>query len=229
MRLLKIFLFGLIIIISSCNDQSDELDIFSLTFDFNEGPADWVADFTDYAVPETPQADTIYQWRYYYGDSVQTPTGGNAVVLSCNNVNGDVFMFLTNKVSGLRPNSNYNLVYDISVATNADAGEGIILKAGGSDQEPKKIVDGNYCTLNVDKGTNLNSGASLISLGDIGNAQLAESFTYLDKNNGKSYAPLVVKTNSEGEIWLIVGTDSLLEGKNVVVYSKINVVFSVTK
>jgi hypothetical protein len=228
MRVYRLIFLALIITATSCSDQSDELDIFSLTFDFNEGAGDWVADFTDYSYPETPQADTVYRWKYYYGDSIETPNGGKAILLSCNNVNGDIFMFLKTKVSGLRANSNYNLVYDISVATNANAGEGIILKAGGSDLEPKKIVENNYCTLNVDKGANLNSGESLISFGDVGKTQTTDSYSYLDKNNANAYSPLIVKSNSKGEIWLIVGTDSLLEGPNVVIYSKINVVFSVT-
>lgn len=228
MRFYRSFLFALIVAVSSCSDQSEELDIFSLTFDFNEGAGDWVADFTDYSLPETPQGDTIYRWKYYYGDSIKTPNGGKAILLSCNNVNGDIFMFLKTKVSGLKPNSNYNLVYDISVATNANAGEGIILKAGGSDLEPKKIVENNYCTLNVDKGAHLNSGESLISFGDVGKTQFTNLYSYLDKNNANAYSPLIVKSNSKGEIWLIVGTDSLLEGPNVVIYSKINVVFSVT-
>jgi hypothetical protein len=228
MRLSRLIFIALIITGTSCGDQSDELDIFSMTYDFRDGAGDWVADFTDYSFPETPQADSVYRWTYYYGDSIKTPNGGKAILLSCNNVNGDIFMFLKTKVTGLRANSNYNLVYDISVATNANAGEGIILKAGGSDLEPKKIVENNYCTLNVDKGANLNSGESLISLGDVGKTELAASYTYLDKNNKNAYSPLIVKSNSKGEIWLIVGTDSLLEGPNVVIYSKVNVVFSVT-
>ena len=227
MRSIKCFFLVLTGFLLSCSDDEGQLDIFTLTYDFNSDEGSWTPGFTDYPIPETPEDTEIYDWAYYYGDTAKASNGRKVVMLTCNNVNGDVFMFLKKKVEGLKPNTRYNLIFDISVATNAISGEGVILKVGGSDLEPKTIIENNYYTLNLDKGNSLNSGESLISLGDCG--AITTAYEYLEKNNGAYLYPLLAMTNSKGELWLIVGTDSLREGYNVVLYSRINVVFSVSE
>lgn len=229
MSSMKRFFLILAVFLASCADDEGQLDIFSMTYDFGENEQSWIPGFTDYSIPETPEAEAVYDWKYYYGDTAKAANGQKVIMLSCNNVNSDVFMFLKKRVDGLRPNTNYNLVFDISIATNALAGEGVILKVGGSDLEPKKVIENNYYSLNLDKGSSLNSGESLVSLGDIGQNPTSDSYEYQIRNNAATLYPLIVKTNSKGELWLIVGTDSLLEGYNAVFYSKINVVFSVSQ
>lgn len=208
----------------ACSDADDgSLQIFSLNYDFYSGMDGWTPGFSDYPVGLTPESDTIYQWRAEY---LPGPSGPNAVKLSCNNLNGDIFMFLKRKVEGLKPNTNFVLVFDIAMASNAMPGQGIVLKAGGSELEPKKIIENDYYRLNIDKGENLDSGETLIAFGDIGVSPSLTEYVAISRSNANSYQPLLVRSNSKGEIWLVVGTDSSYEGINTVYYTSINVVFS---
>lgn len=232
MRFLKGFTLFLLagLMVGGCADDSREsLQIFTLDYNFTNGVNGWAAGFTDYPVGETEQSDTIYQWMAELVPGPGTLSTQNTFLLSCNNVNSDVFMFIKRRVENLRPNTNYAIVFDITLATNATAGQTVILKAGGSELEPKKVIENGYYSLNIDKGDNLNGGETLFSFGDVGGGSPSpEEYNLVSRSNSYSYAPLVVRSNSKGEIWLVVGTDSLYEGTNNVYYSHISVVFSVS-
>lgn len=219
----------LMIILSSCSmaDKAEGIEIFSMNFDFSEGSEGWTADFTDYPVSENPLADSIYNWKAEFISGAAEPNGGSAYMISCNNLSGDVFMFLKKKIEGLRPNTNYNVVYEIHLSSNAVAGQGIILKGGASELEPKKVIEDGYYVLNIDKGTDTTSGENAISFGDIGAASPANGYAYTTKSNSNSYQPFITRTNSKGELWLVLGTDSLFEGTTTVYFMNINLVFSV--
>ena len=231
MRFLKcLWIIGVVGLLSwGCAADSDEsLQIFTLDYNFDNGLEGWSAEFTDYPVGETDQSDTIYQWGVDLIPGPGSLQNQNSLLLTCENVNGDIFMFLKRKVENLRPNTNYALVFDISMATNATPGQTLILKAGGSALEPKKVIDNGYYSLNIDKGNNVDAGETLFSFGDIGGGSpSAAEYNMVTKSNAYSYTPFLVRSNSKGEIWLVVGTDSMYSGTNNVYYSRINVVFSV--
>lgn len=230
MRLLKCFSCICCFCLFGCAADSDEsLQIFSLEYDFSHGLDDWTAGFTGYPVGETIESDSIYQWEAEYTTVPGSLDGALAVKLSCNNLDGDIFMFLKKKIENLRPNTNYTLVFDISLATNATTGQGLILKAGGSEIEPKKVIENGYYSLNIDKGEGLSSGENLYSFGDVGGVSYSSSYYVpVTRGNANSYQPLLVKSNSKGEIWLIVGTESQYVGMTTVFYSKVTVIFSVS-
>ena len=138
-------------------------------------------------------------------------------------------MFLKKKIEGLRPNTNYNVVYEISLLSNAVAGQGIILKGGASELEPKKVIENGYYVLNIDKGTDTTSGENAISFGDIGSPSPFVGYSSTTKGNSTSYQPFITRTNSKGELWLVLGTDSLFEGITTVYFTNINLVFSVSE
>jgi hypothetical protein len=219
------------IIFSSCSmaDQAEGIEIFSLNFQFTRGSAGWSADFTDYPVNEDPLADSIYQWKAEVIPGAEATSGQHAYMISCNNVSGDVFMFLKKKIEGLRPNTNYNVVYEIQLSSNAVAGQGIILKGGASELEPKKVIENGYYVLNIDKGTDTTSGENAISFGDIGASNPVTDYNSTTKGNSNSYAPFITRTNSKGELWLVLGTDSLFEGTTTVYFTRIDLVFSVSE
>ena len=224
MKTVRIFcLFSLLMVTGCALDDEDALEIMAHSYDFNESINGWTPEFTDYPVNEEPLSDSVYRWKAEY---VYSPSndGSKALLLSCNNLSGDIFMFLKRKIENLKPNTNYRLVYEISFSTNILAGSGLTLKAGGSELEPKKIIENGYYTLNLDKGYDTNSGENLSSLGDAG----AATPGLVTKNNTNAYSPLIVRSNSKGEIWLVVGTDSLVQGINSIFYSKINVILTVS-
>lgn len=219
----------LLVVLSSCSmaDKAEGIEIFSMNFDFSQGSEGWTADFTDYPVNEDPRADSVYQWKAEFIPGAVETNGGSAYMISCNNMSGDVFMFLKKKIDGLRPNTNYNVVYEIRLSSNAVAGQGIILKGGASELEPKKVIEDGYYVLNIDKGTDTTSGENAVSFGDIGAASPSNGYSYTTKTNSNSYQPFITRTNSKGELWLVLGTDSLFEGVTTVYFMNINLVFSV--
>ena len=150
-------------------------------------------------------------------------------MLSCNNVSGDVFMFVKKKIEGLRPNTSYNVAYEIQLSSNAVAGQGIILKGGASELEPKKVIENGYYVLNIDKGSDTTSGENVISFGDIGASNPVTAYNSTVKGNLNSYTPFITRTNSRGELWLVLGTDSLFEGTTTVYFTNIGLVFSVSE
>src|SRR5690606_5842154 len=110
-------------------DEQEDFHITSLSYDFNEGLHDWQADFTDYPVSIDYDQESDYQWLSEYTQVPAYLGSGSAVKLSCNNVNGEVFMFLKKKITGLKPSTSYNVVFEIELASNAITGRGVILKA----------------------------------------------------------------------------------------------------
>jgi hypothetical protein len=220
----------LLAVLSSCGlDETGGIDIFSINFNFASGSDGWTADFTDYPVNENPMGDSIYQWKAESITAAESNNGRGAYMISCNNISGDVFMFLKKKIDGLKANTNYNVVYEIELASNAVAGQGIILKGGASQLEPKKVIEDNYYVLNIDKGTDTTSGENAIAFGDIGASIPGSTYNSTVKGNVNSYAPFITRTNSKGELWLILGTDSLFEGTTTVYFTNINLVFSVSE
>jgi hypothetical protein len=220
----------MLILLTSCTlEDSSGIEIFSMNYSFANGDDGWVADFTDYPVSEDPLSDSVYQWEAKVITSAPATDGQSAFMISCNNVSGDIFMFLKKRIDGLRPNTNYNVVFEVMLASNAVAGQGIILKGGASGMEPKKVIENNYYVLNIDKGSDTTSGENAISFGDIGTAESTADYSYLVKGNVNAYEPFVAKTNSKGELWLVVGTDSLFEGTTTVYFTGVNLIFSVSE
>ena len=225
-----------VILISSIGcadlDYSERFEVFSNASDFSVGLESWTGDFADY--PIGPDDSTFYELQFEYTDrpsNLGAPQ--KAVLLSGNNHSDDLFMFIKKKISGLRPNTEYTLGFEVELASNAEKntsgiggspGESVFLKAGASRIEPKKIVEGNFYRLNIDKGNQSTSGNDMRVIGNI--AVESSEYSLINKSNSNPYDQFKVRSNSFGELWLIVGTDSGFEGITAVYYTKINVVLS---
>lgn len=227
MRFWKLTPVVLAFVLGSCAESADDsFQIFIQEFDFSQGLEGWAAEFTEYPLGETPESDSIYKWSA----SISQVPGSNrpAILLSCENLNGDIFMFLKRKVTDLKPNTNYSIVFEITMATNSVAGQPLILKAGASELEPKKVIENGYYQLNIDKGEDFASGENLYSFGDVGGvAPSSDAYIPVSRGNASVNQPILATTNSKGELWLIVGTDCMYTGFNSVYYSRISVVYSV--
>jgi hypothetical protein len=213
--------------------DSSGIMVFSYSFDFSESQDNWVADFTDFPAGEGDSA--FYELKFAYTDR-PAHLGANlkSMMLSGNNHSDDLFMFIKRKITDLSPNTDYTLVFDVELASNAPKGvagvggapgESVFLKAGASGAEPKKVIEANQYTLNVDKGNQSSAGEIAVVLGNIAVAYDTNDYALITRNNAGS-APFIAKSNSKGEIWLIVGTDSGFEGTTTLYYTKVNVVFS---
>lgn len=226
MRSGKLFLFFALAVTSCLPEEQDQLEIFSKSYDFNLSTWGWEADFTDYPIDAAPQADTIYHWDAKYATAPSLYEGAMALKLSCDNKSGDVFMFIKKKVAGLQPNTIYSLVYNVDVISDAGKGDGIILKAGASFIEPQKVIHDQRYELNLDKGTNSESGSDLFILGSLDATSDEVGYLYTSFNNATAPRRFTLKSNNLGEIWLIIGTESNAPGINSVFFTKLQIIFS---
>jgi hypothetical protein len=226
-RLIGIALIGFCF---SCSDGGDTegIFIFPTTYDFAESQHGWEADFTDYpaALQDTTPYDTVYRWDFAYTQAPASAGGRGAIKVSGNNESGDLFMFIKKKVTGFQPNTDYTVVFEVELASDAPTGGSVILKAGAANIEPKKIIEGNSFSLNLDKGDALTAGEDVIVLGDIGVNNSVTPYALVTKSSASSNTPFHVLSNSKGEIWLLVGTDSGFRDYTTVYYTKVSAVFS---
>ena len=225
-----------ILLLCSCSLSDDEkgISVFSVSFDFSQSEEGWKADFAD--LPVNAEDSSFYELKYDYTNLPANLDAQKAIMLSGNNHSDDLFMFIKRKVTGLNPNTSYTLVFDVELASNApkgsvgaggSPGESVYLKAGASEIEPVKSVQGDQYVLNIDKGNQSESGSNATVLGDIATPLTVAEYTLITRNNASpSSQPLIAQSNSNGDIWLMIGTDSGFEGTTTVYYTKVKVLFS---
>jgi hypothetical protein len=152
-------------------------------------------------------------------------------MLSGKNVNKDLFMYIKKKVDGLKPDTDYTLTFSVELASDLNAatpvaGGAVYLKAGATHSEPKSVIEVGQYVMNIDKGNQDSGGEHMVLLGDILAENASTAYSLITRNNTMSNSRYVAKTNSNGELWLIIGTDSSLEGTTKVFYTRVKVVFS---
>ncbi|WP_143165185.1 hypothetical protein [Chryseolinea serpens] len=224
------------IVLASCSMSNDNGSILvtSYSYDFAVSQNDWQADFSDF--PAGADDSTFYELKFAYTDRPASVGSGKSIMLSGNNHSDDLFMFMKKKVTGLSPNTDYTVVFDVELASNAPKGysgvggapgESVFLKAGASGMEPKKVIESNQYTFNLDKGNQNSAGVMSTVLGNIATTESSTDYALITRTNASSNAaPFIGRSNSNGEIWLFVGTDSGFEGITTVYYTKVNIVFS---
>ncbi len=226
----------LLIVLSSCSfsDDNPSISVFTASFDFSKSQDGWEGDFAD--LPANHEDSAFYELKFAYTDLPSNLGAKKSIMMSGNNHSDDLFMFIKRKIAGLIPNTNYTLVFEIELASDAPGGsvgvggspgDSVYLKAGASSVEPAKVVQSNQYVLNLDKGNQSTSGSNVIVLGDIATPSGGHGFKLISRTNASySAQPFIAQTNSAGEIWLLVGTDSAFEGTTTVYYTKMNIVFS---
>lgn len=233
MKLCRISFFAVCAgLFSGCafeESENAQLLLFTQDFDFNQGLHDWDAGFADF--PSDPKDSVEFQLKAGYSEPVDSKLTKRSLMLSGNNKNNDLFMYVKKKIDGLQPDSDYTLTFGVELASDlnaalSSAGGAVYLKVGASDIEPRSVIDGGQYVMNIDKGDQAAAGEDMISLGDIYAEGNGASYTLVSRNNTMSNSRYVARTNSNGELWLIIGTDSSLGGFTTFYYTRINVVFS---
>ena len=205
------------------------------TFDFRGGRQGWEAGFADYA-PE--MVETL---ELEAGPRVLPPElglEGPGFVLSGANRSDDLFMFLKRRltnVDGVLPDRAYSVEYAITFASAAPTGcsgiggspgESVYLKAGAASVEPLVLLDDadNHLRMNIDKGNQALGGRDASLVSDVANGRPCESgdepFVSLRRHH--VHIPEVT-ASAEGELWVLLGTDSGFEGTTTLYYQRIEV------
>ncbi|MBA2605510.1 MAG: PEP-CTERM sorting domain-containing protein [Acidobacteria bacterium] len=235
-KLLRTTLFFIAVFIATqvtIVGQTIELD-----YDFRRGGTlGWTADFADYP----PNIGTGYELdarlRFMPRKLTRVPKRG--FYIQGHNRSADLFMFLKRRLTtadGIVAGQTYRIEYVIKLASNAPSrcvgiggapGESVFLKAGASSIEPLAVLQPNgYLRMYVDKGNQAQSGAAASVAGNIANGIPCEQafpyypFALIQRSHQHTTD---VMATSNGELWLLVGTDSGFEGLTRLYYQSIRV------
>lgn len=200
-------------------------------YDFSTGYEGWMGDFADY-----PVTDSIFYKLDFSRETLPAPLNIEkyALKISGKNHSDDLFMFIKRKISGLQPNTTYQLEFDINFASKAPTnavgvggapGEGVTMKAGASVIEPVKVASNGFYFMNIDKSNQRNRGKDMDTIGHIGVSDTTTVFTLISRTNANR--PFIITTDANGEVWVCIGTDSGFEATTTLYYNRIALNFSI--
>ncbi len=221
-----------------------------LEFDFRHGAQGWQAGFAEYS-PE------MGDMRLEAGIKPLPPElkiEGTGYYLQGMNRADDLFMFLKRRLGsddGVVPGHKYRIKFAIVIASNEPSGavgiggapgESVFLKAGGSAVEPEVYLDSDtghsdsgYYVMNVEKGLgNSRDGTAASVMGHIANRLRADEivdwenrpYVSVRRSHMHNYT---ITASPDGELWLLVGTDSGFEGLTAIYYQSIAVILTPVK
>jgi hypothetical protein len=212
-------------------------DLMTFDYDFAEDSHGWTGDFTDLPVDYD---ETLYQLEFAH---VERPdslgSSGKALMLSGRNASDDLFMYVKKHLTqadGIQPNTTYTIQFTVDVATDAPAGavgiggppgEAVWVKVGAAPIEPVPVAEESgphpQWLLNVDKGNQNNDGDHALRIGDVSKVVSDDFETYEIKRLDNKDQPLRMASDSMGNLWIFVGTDSGFEGTTTLYYTSISV------
>lgn len=215
------------ILILGCSDNDiTPTTTEEFSFDFQNDTQSWEEGFADYPVGE----EDFYELNYKFS-ALPKPlnTSEFSLLQTGNNHSDDLFMFIRKQIDNLTPNTNYMLSFEIEFASNVadhqdgvggSPGEGVTIKAGATSIKPEKVIVESDYKMNIDKGNQSIGGSDMLVIGDFSNDTNENEYTLktLIANN-----ILTVTTNNQGNLWLIIGTDSGFEATTTIYYNLIKV------
>ena len=198
-----------------------------LSYKFSERSAGFAAGFADYPAGQ----ETFFELQADYRELPKYLGGKRALFISGNNHSDDLFMFVKNRIGGLRPGGAYAVTLQIQIASNAPNGSvgiggspasSVYLKAGVTNVEPVAVNRDGFLEMNVDKGVQSQPGEDAQVLGNIGvdtTTDAAGTSRYVLKNFRSQQ--FLVEADSAGNLWLFTGTDSGFEGTTSIYFTRI--------
>ena len=201
----------------------------AFTFDFGRGPQGFVADFADYP----PEHAEIYELTADYRAIPPPLDSRSGLFISGINRSDDLFMFYRGALDGLTPGARYAATVSVEIATDTPSGcvgvggspgESVWIKAGASAEEPVPVRDGNYLRMNVNVGSQSNSGTQAVVLGNVANSRTCDEPRRWETKalaEQDVSAPLLVPP--DGRTWLLIGADSGFESLTQVYFTRVSV------
>src|SRR5690242_12009007 len=116
MKCSKFWIAGVLVLLIGCSFPDQEITVFSISFPFSDSDQEWTGDFADY-----PEADSIAYGLYFHHDLLPANLNATGIIhglhISGSNGNNDLFMFIKKKISGLRPNATYEVLFKVNIAS----------------------------------------------------------------------------------------------------------------
>lgn len=201
-----------------------------VNYDFSTSDHEWIPAFADYPVG----AEEFYELKAEYRPRPLNLGGADAWFISGNNHSDDLFMFLKKEVTGLLPNTPYQVEVDVEFASSiptglvgvgGSPGDSVYVKAGVSAEEPIPVASDDFYLLNIDKGNQSNGGENASVLGTIAkqDSTLPVGFELISQ---MTPSPISALSNDDGSLWLMVGTDSAFEATTSLYYTQVSANFN---
>ena len=222
--------------VSCSEDPIDPSEPLTARVDFSTGQHGWTAGFSDYP----PADEAIYHLQSDYR-TLPAPldTSQRALFISGVNRSDDLFMYWKGQIVGLSPGTRYRASFEVEFATNVPSGcagvggapgENVYIKAGATDIEPESVLaDGSYLVMNIDKGNQSTSGENAVVLGDIASSQpCGGGDPQWELKQLTSMETVDVTADTDGRIWLLIGSDSGFESITSLYYTRVFVTFEPT-
>lgn len=212
---------GMLCVLCACgakNESSEEAKTFQVNF--TQSADGWSAGFADYPVGQ----ENFYELSSGHGPLPAPLASRKGYKLSGNNHSDDLFMYMKKKLTGLAPDTLYDLNFHITFATQSPRGcagvggapgESVFVKAGAVAREPAVEVDSeDHYRMNIDIGGQANAGSDSALLGNVASTQECgeDEYDFELKSLNATHDPFSAYTNSRGELWVFFGTDSGFEG-----------------
>ena len=221
--------------LAACGDDTGLTDnSYDIDFDFTNGIQGWVAGFADYPVGKETEWGLSSSLAAL---PVPLDVTRKAILLTGTNYSDDLFMYITQGVTGLVPNAEYSVRFRVTLATNAPKncagiggapGESVVLKVGGTSAQPARIVDSQqYYRASFDHGNQLADGREAATVGNLATSNTNCSVPrYELKEFDSGSAGIIINSDASGRLWLVVGVDSGFEGTTTVYITRVSVELS---
>lgn len=195
-------------------------------FDFSNLEDHWQGGFADY-----PSGNTSHYDMKVKPDSLPAPldTSRTALMIQGINRSDDLFMFLKKRVAGLPESTSVKCRFEVRFATDARPGSvgiggspasSVFFKVGAVPFEPLPLLQDGFYRMNIDKGNQSREGRQMIVIGNASNGvNGSNDYTIVTRSNEDR--PFLATTSPEGDLWLIVGTDSGFEGLTRLYYTEV--------
>lgn len=193
-------------------------------FSFERGPGSFEPLFADLPV----EGQDIYELDFAYEQLPAPLEARRGLRLTGHNRSDDLAMLVTAPLGGLLPDTAYRVELELELASDVpqgcfgaggSPGEGVYIKLGVSTERPETVVvdEGGTPTLrlNIDYGNQSQGGEQGRAVGNLANSgdcddpeahrwELKTLSTQSQRFNGRS--------DEQGRLWLVAGTDSAFEG-----------------
>jgi hypothetical protein len=202
--------------------------VLKYEYGFDNDNGGWEGGFADLPTKYNP---AIYDLQYIRELLPVTHNTKNyGMKLNGMNRSDDLFMFMTKKIEGLKPNTKYKASLLFKMYTNQSGGmmgvggapgEAVSIKVGILGKQPKIIEDNGagdpYYRMNIDKGNQSIEGKDAKIVGNIVKPDSAkDGFQPVSFNFNNT-----VTTNGNGELYVIIGSDSGYEGLTTLYFDDI--------
>ncbi|MEW9502574.1 hypothetical protein [Jeotgalibacillus marinus] len=212
----------------------------TVSYSFDEQDHNFLPGISDYL--KFAGEPHMIEHQHYLSDLPEEIEGNKGLLMGSNNFGVQNFLYTTKKVDAdldLKPNTTYNVEFDVNIATNApkdsrglygSPADDQAIKAGVTTFKPKsevtRMIDGprgSFYAINMDLGMGLVSGTDAIMLGDMAKPTSLGFETYELKNVNNENEPFVITTDQNANLWLTVGTHSFFGGKTTFYLTEISV------